>query len=153
MSRCEPKTLEFSSIRLIDWLDYNGYAVITKTIKEFIDPVGHRKLKGDRRIGNPGHGARSATSTTSDGRNGGTEANWALACEHRNTHTPIARALRSAGVNVVLAPCAANAPPRQRERFRSLPVVLGFHRPQRQSTECPSTRGYPPDNNDGVPCC
>jgi hypothetical protein len=75
MSRCEPKTLEFSSIRLIDWLDYNGYAVITKTIKEFIDPVGRRKLKGERRIGNPGHGARSATSTTSDGRIGVTETN------------------------------------------------------------------------------
>jgi uncharacterized LabA/DUF88 family protein len=53
---------EFSSIRpLIDWLDYNGYTVITKTIKEFVDPVGRRKLKGNmkRRIGNPGHGARS----------------------------------------------------------------------------------------------
>ena len=36
---------EFSSIRpLIDWLDYNGYTVITKTIKEFVDPVGRRKL-------------------------------------------------------------------------------------------------------------
>jgi hypothetical protein len=60
MSRCEPKTQEFSSIRLIDWLDYNGYTVITKTIKEFVDPVGGRKLKGDMNVdGNPGHGARS----------------------------------------------------------------------------------------------
>ena len=67
---------EYSSIRpLIDWLDYNGYTVITKTIKEFINPVGRRKLKGDRRIGNPGYGGRSATSTTSDGRNGVTETN------------------------------------------------------------------------------
>ena len=53
---------EFSSIRpLIDWLDYNGYTVITKTIKEFVDPVGRRKFERryERRIGNPGHGARS----------------------------------------------------------------------------------------------
>ena len=50
MSRCEPKTQEFSSIRLIDWLDYNGYTVITKTIKEFVDPVGRRKLKGDMNV-------------------------------------------------------------------------------------------------------
>ena len=52
---------EFSSIRpLIDWLDSNGYTVITKTIKEFVDPVGRRKLKGDMNVdGNPGHGARS----------------------------------------------------------------------------------------------
>ena len=39
---------EFVSIRpLIDWLDYNGYTVITKMTKEFVDPAGHRKLKGD----------------------------------------------------------------------------------------------------------
>jgi uncharacterized LabA/DUF88 family protein len=52
---------EFSSIRpLIGWLDY-GYTVITKTIKEFVDSVGRRKFERryERRIGNPGHGARS----------------------------------------------------------------------------------------------
>ena len=42
---------EFSSIRpLIGWLDSNGYTVITKTIKEFVDPVGRRKLKGDMNV-------------------------------------------------------------------------------------------------------
>src|ERR1700761_4160906 len=36
-----------SSIRpLVDWLDYNGYSVITKATKEFIDANGRRKLKG-----------------------------------------------------------------------------------------------------------
>jgi uncharacterized LabA/DUF88 family protein len=40
--------LEFSSIRpLIDWLDYNGYTVVTKPAKEFIDPQGRRKIKGN----------------------------------------------------------------------------------------------------------
>src|SRR6202163_4122349 len=39
---------EYSSIRpLIDWLDYNGYTVVTKTTKEFIDATGRRKVKGD----------------------------------------------------------------------------------------------------------
>jgi uncharacterized LabA/DUF88 family protein len=38
---------EYSSIRpLVDWLDYNGYTVVTKSIKEFIDANGRRKLKG-----------------------------------------------------------------------------------------------------------
>ena len=42
---------EFSSIRpLIDWLDSNGYTVITKTIKEFVDRLGRRKLKGDMNV-------------------------------------------------------------------------------------------------------
>jgi uncharacterized LabA/DUF88 family protein len=40
--------LEFSSIRpLIDWLDYNGYTVVTKPAKEFVDPQGRRKIKGN----------------------------------------------------------------------------------------------------------
>ncbi len=38
---------EYSSIRpLVDWLDYNGYTVVTKSTKEFIDAHGRRKLKG-----------------------------------------------------------------------------------------------------------
>ena len=42
---------EFSSIRpLIDWLDYNGYTVVTKATKEFIDVSGRRKVKGNMDI-------------------------------------------------------------------------------------------------------
>lgn len=39
---------EFSSIRpLVDWLDYNGYKVVTKPAKEFTDAMGRRKVKGN----------------------------------------------------------------------------------------------------------
>ncbi|HWX57434.1 NYN domain-containing protein [Bradyrhizobium sp.] len=39
--------LEYSPIRpLIDWLDYNGYTVVTKATKEFVDAFGRRKVKG-----------------------------------------------------------------------------------------------------------
>jgi uncharacterized LabA/DUF88 family protein len=42
---------ESSSIRpLIDWLDYNGYTVVTKASKEFIDAVGRRKVKGNMNV-------------------------------------------------------------------------------------------------------
>ena len=42
---------EYSSIRpLIDWLDYNGYTVVTKTTKEFVDQTGRRKVKGNMDI-------------------------------------------------------------------------------------------------------
>src|ERR1017187_806871 len=42
---------EFSSIRpLIDWLDYNGYTVVTKPTKEFVDQAGRRKVKGNMDI-------------------------------------------------------------------------------------------------------
>lgn len=42
---------EYSSIRpLIDWLDYNGYRVVTKPAKEFTDSAGRRKVKGNMDI-------------------------------------------------------------------------------------------------------
>src|SRR3974390_3726445 len=42
---------EYSSIRpLIDWLDYNGYTVVTKATKEYIDDSGRRKMKGNMNI-------------------------------------------------------------------------------------------------------
>ena len=42
---------EFSTLRpLIDWLDYNGYSVVTKPLKEFYDQTGRRKVKGNMDI-------------------------------------------------------------------------------------------------------
>ena len=42
---------EYSSIcPLIDWLDYNGYTVVTKATKEFVDQTGRRKVKGNMDI-------------------------------------------------------------------------------------------------------
>ena len=42
---------EYSSIRpLIDWLDYNGYTMVTKPTKEFTDATGRRKIKGNMDI-------------------------------------------------------------------------------------------------------
>jgi uncharacterized LabA/DUF88 family protein len=42
---------EYSSIRpLVDWLDYNGYTVVTKPAREFTDASGRRKIKGNMDI-------------------------------------------------------------------------------------------------------
>jgi uncharacterized LabA/DUF88 family protein len=42
---------EYSPIRpLIDWLDYNGYTMVTKPVKEFTDATGRRKVKGNMDI-------------------------------------------------------------------------------------------------------
>jgi uncharacterized LabA/DUF88 family protein len=39
---------EYSPIRpLVDWLDYNGYTMVTKPTKEFTDSQGRRKIKGN----------------------------------------------------------------------------------------------------------
>jgi uncharacterized LabA/DUF88 family protein len=42
---------EYSPIRpLVDWLDYNGYTMVTKPAKEFTDSMGRRKIKGNMDI-------------------------------------------------------------------------------------------------------
>jgi len=42
---------EYSPLRpLIDWLDYNGFTLVTKPVKEFIDEHGRRKIKGNMDI-------------------------------------------------------------------------------------------------------
>lgn len=42
---------EYSPIRpLVDWLDYNGFTMVTKPTKEFTDATGRRKIKGNMDI-------------------------------------------------------------------------------------------------------
>ena len=42
---------EYSPIRpLVDGLDYNGYAMVTKPTKEFTDSMGRRRIKGHMEI-------------------------------------------------------------------------------------------------------
>ena len=44
-------TEEYSPLRpLTDWLAYNGYALVTKTAREFTDPGGRRRIKGNMDI-------------------------------------------------------------------------------------------------------
>ncbi len=42
---------EYSPIRpLVDWLHYNGFTLVTKPAKVFIDSIGRRKIKGNMDI-------------------------------------------------------------------------------------------------------
>ena len=46
-----PEEQEYSPIRpLIDWLDYNGFTLVTKPMKEYTDSLGRRKVKGNMDI-------------------------------------------------------------------------------------------------------
>lgn len=39
---------DYTPIRpLVDWLDYNGYTMVTKPAKEFVDSQGRKKIKGN----------------------------------------------------------------------------------------------------------
>jgi len=42
---------DYSPIRpLVDWLDYNGFTMVTKPAREFTDAFGRRKIKGNMDI-------------------------------------------------------------------------------------------------------
>lgn len=42
---------DYSPIRpLVDWLAYNGFAVVTKSAKEFTDQSGRRRIKGNMNV-------------------------------------------------------------------------------------------------------
>jgi uncharacterized LabA/DUF88 family protein len=39
---------EYSPIRpLVDWLDYNGFTLVTKSAREYVDREGRRRVRGD----------------------------------------------------------------------------------------------------------
>ena len=43
-----PDDQDYSPVRpLVDWLDYNGYSVVSKPTKEFVDAQGRKKSKGN----------------------------------------------------------------------------------------------------------
>jgi uncharacterized LabA/DUF88 family protein len=45
------ETEEYSPLKpLTDWLAYNGYSLVTKPAKEFVDAMGRRRIKGNMDI-------------------------------------------------------------------------------------------------------
>lgn len=43
----EDRDQDYSPLRpLVDWLDYNGYTMVTKTTREFVDQQGRKRFKG-----------------------------------------------------------------------------------------------------------
>jgi uncharacterized LabA/DUF88 family protein len=43
----EDKEQDYSPLRpLVDWLDYNGYTMVTKTAREFTDAMGKKRFRG-----------------------------------------------------------------------------------------------------------
>jgi uncharacterized LabA/DUF88 family protein len=47
----EDRDQEYSPLRpLVDWLDYNGYTMVTKLAREFTDPTGRKRFKGSTDI-------------------------------------------------------------------------------------------------------
>jgi uncharacterized LabA/DUF88 family protein len=92
---------EYSSIRpLIDWLDYNGYTVVTKTTKEFIDATGRRKVKGNMDVELAVHAMELAE-----------HIDHLVLFSGDGDFRPLAEAVQRRGVRVTVVSTIASQPP------------------------------------------
>lgn len=107
----------FSTIRpLLDWLDYNGYTVVTKTTKEFIDANGHRKIKGNMDV-----------ELAVDAMELADHVDQAVLFSGDGAFRPLIQALQRRGVRVTVVSSMASNPPmvaselrRQADAFEDL---------------------------------
>jgi uncharacterized LabA/DUF88 family protein len=126
---------EYSSIRpLIDWLDYNGYTVVTKTTKEFIDAAGRRKVKGNMDIELAIHALELAE-----------HIDHLVLFSGDGDFRSLAEAIQRRGVRITVVSTIASQPPmvadelrRQADDFVDIVELQPFI--SRDSTERPSPR-------------
>ncbi len=137
---------EYSSIRpLIDWLDYNGYRVVTKPAKEFTDSTGRRKVKGNMDI-----------ELAIDAMELGNEVDHIVLFSGDGDFRKLVEALQRHGRKVSVVSTVSSNPPmiadelrRQCDHFIDLMSLKGelgremAERPQRNDT-----RDYDDDNSD-----
>lgn len=129
---------EFSPIRpLVDWLDYNGYSLITKPAREFTDATGRRRVKGDMDI-----------EITVDMMEAAKFADHLFLFSGDGDFTPLVQALQRQGVRVSVVSTIRTNPPmvaddlrRQADNFVDLvdlaPIV---GRPPRERERAPAGR-------------
>ncbi|WMT78186.1 NYN domain-containing protein [Bradyrhizobium sp. Ash2021] len=99
---------EYSSIRpLIDWLDYNGYTVVTKTTKEFIDATGRRKVKGNMDVELAVHAMELAE-----------HIDHLVLFSGDGDFRPLAEAVQRRGVRVTVVSTIASQPPMVADELR-----------------------------------
>jgi uncharacterized LabA/DUF88 family protein len=121
---------EYSPIRpLVDWLDYNGFTLVTKPAKEFIDSSGRRKIKGNMDI-----------ELTVDAMNMAEHVEHIVLFSGDGDFRPLVDALQQKGVRVSVVSTIRSSPPmiaddlrRQADNFIELDElrdVIG--RPPRQ---------------------
>jgi uncharacterized LabA/DUF88 family protein len=123
---------DFSPLRpLVDWLDYNGFSVVTKPAKAFTDAMGHRRIKGDMDI-----------EIAVDMLEAATYINHAILFSGDGDFVALVQALQRKGVKVTVVSTIKSQPPmaadelrRQADRFLDLTDLTGLiSRPPRERT-------------------
>jgi uncharacterized LabA/DUF88 family protein len=113
---------ELSSIRpLIDWLHYNGYTVVTKPTKEFVDQTGRRKVKGSMDI-----------ELAIDAIGIAPHIDQMILFSGDGDFRSLVKAVQRRGVRVVVASTVSTRPPMIAEELRrqadEFIDILGLHR-------------------------
>lgn len=102
------KDQEFSAVHpLIDWLSYNGFTVITKLTKEFVDADGRRKVKGNIEIDLAIHAMEFAGSIDQ----------MVLFSGNGNFQT-LVKAMQRYGVRVTVVSTSSSRPPMVADELR-----------------------------------
>ena len=136
---------EYSSIRpLVDWLDYNGYTMVTKPTKEFTDSSGRRKIKGNMDIELAANAMELAP-----------HVDHMVIFSGDGDYRPLVESLQRQGVRVSVVSTIRSQPPmisdelrRQADNFIELDElreVIG--RPARPEEE-PSTPAFEPETTE-----
>jgi uncharacterized LabA/DUF88 family protein len=99
---------EYSSIRpLVDWLDYNGYTVVTKAAREFTDAMGRRRIKGNMDI-----------ELTIDALNMAGKVDQIYIMSGDGDFRPLVEELQRRGVRVSIVSTVASQPPMVSDELR-----------------------------------
>ena len=140
---------EYSPIRpLVDWLQYNGFTLVTKPAKEFIDSQGRRKVKGNMDI-----------ELTVDAMEAASHVDHIVLFSGDGDFKPLVQGLQRRGARVSICSTIRSQPPmiaddlrRQADNFIELDElreVIGrpprdAGAPLREGTQPPVPRTQPP---------
>ena len=92
---------EYSPLRpLVDWLDYNGFTVVTKPAKEQVDQAGRRRIKGNMDL-----------ELAIDMLEMASHINHAVLLSGDGDFKPLVAAVQRKGVRVTVVSTAKSQPP------------------------------------------
>ena len=140
---------EYSPIRpLVDWLDYNGYTMVTKPLKEFTQATGRRKYKGNMDV-----------EITVDVMEMSTQVDHVVLISGDGDFRRLVEAVQRRGVRVTVISTIRTQPPmvadelrRQADFFLDLSELQGHVAREYQARHEDTARsrgGLPNDDDDG----
>ena len=133
---------EYSAIRpLVDWLDYNGFTVVTKATKEFVDAAGRRKAKGSMDV-----------ELAVDAMELAGKIDHMMLFSGDGDFRPLVAAMQRRGVRVTVVSTISSQPPMIADELRrQADVFIDLKQLQPKISRAPSERPGPREPRDQSP--